>query len=285
MRSEKVTYQELNAFAHWREDPLNAHAYRNAETLWQLLKQPVHPPPRMPLARRGVYALAACLALGASWAVLMAPPVDTWGSDYATPAGQRQDITLADGTRLEMDSDSALDVILTADERQVRLLRGRVFLNVAHDGRPFLVNAGATQVRVWGTAFSVAHEPARDEVVLLCGSVEVASAGQHQHLQPGEALQVVNGQVQAPQTADTEHLLAWRSGHLWVQNAPLRDVLEQVMRYQGGHVIWLDSKVGRRLVSASLNLDDIDSAVSLLVNSQKLRTTALTHRVLIVQGG
>ncbi|CNL29386.1 Uncharacterised protein [Mycobacterium tuberculosis] len=69
-----------------------------------------------------------------------------------------------------------------------------------------------------------------------------------------------------------------------MRNAPLRDVLDELMRYQGGRVIWLDDQAAQRPISASFNLQQIDSAVDALISAQKLRTTSLTRRVLIVRG-
>ncbi|WP_330213776.1 FecR family protein [Pseudomonas sp. Z18(2022)] len=288
LRGETVTSQELTAFAQWREDPLNAHAYQNAETLWQLLDRPsraAHKPDRrQPISRRRTYATAACLILAAGAIWLGTPPICSWGSDYTTRIGQQQDITLADGSHLHLDSDSALDIDLTSDERRVNLRRGRVYLQVSHDDRPFIVQAGGTRVRALGTEFSIAHNDKSDEVILLRGSVEVAASGQHQTLQPGEQLRVVSGYVQAPQAVDAERLLAWRKGLLSVRDAPLREVLEELVRYQGGHVIWLDDKVGQRTINASFNLNQVDSALDALISTQKLRTTALTRRILIVRG-
>ena len=288
LRGENLTFQELNTFALWREDPLNAHAYQNAETLWQLLDRPsraAHKPDRrQPISRRQTYATAACLILAAGAIWLGTPPISSWGSDYTTSTGQQQDITLADGSHLHLDSDSALDIDLTSDERRVNLRRGRVYLQVSHDDRPFIVQAGGTRVRALGTEFSIAHNDKSDEVILLRGSVEVAASGQHQTLQPGEQLRVVSGYVQAPQAVDAERLLAWRKGLLSVRDAPLREVLEELVRYQGGHVIWLDDKVGQRTINASFNLNQVDSALDALISTQKLRTTALTRRILIVRG-
>lgn len=288
LRGENVTAEQLDEFALWRAEPLNAHAYQNAETLWQLLERPARAVRRQdrrrPIARRWAYAAAACLVLAAGTITLSSTPFGTWGSDYATATGQQQDITLADGSQLHLDSDTALDLKMSGDERRVNLRSGRVYLQVSHDGRPFVVQAGGTRVMVLGTEFSVAHNAKSDEIILLRGSVEVAAAGQHQRLQPGEQLRVVSGKVQQPQTVDAERLLAWREGQLRVRDAPLREVLEELMRYQGGYVIWLDDKVGQRTISASFNLHQIDSALDALISSQKLRTTALTRRVLIVRG-
>lgn len=288
LRSNNASAQERAAFALWQADPLNAHAYQNVEMLWKLLEQPAHAVRREERRRstpqRATYAAAACLVLAVAAVMLLAPPLSTWGSDYATTVGQQQDITLADGSQLHLDSDSAVNIAINHDERHVRLLRGRVFLDVRHDGRPFVVQTSSTRVRVLGTAFSVTHASAQDEVTLLRGRVEVMAGGQHQVLQPGEQLQVLDGHVQPPHAVDADRLLAWRDGQLRVRNAPLREVLDELMRYQGGRVIWLDDQAAQRLISASFNLNQIDSALDALISTQKLRTTSLTRRVLIVRG-
>lgn len=288
LRADNVSAQQRNAFELWRTEPLNANAYQNVETLWTLLERPAHAvrrtERRRPLSRWATYAAAACLVLAFATVMLMTPPMSTWGSDYATATGQQQDITLADGSRLHLDSDSAVDITLNSNERRVNLLRGRVFLDVSHDGRPFVVRAGNSRVQVLGTAFSVSHRSNQDEVTLLRGQVEVMAGGQHQPLKPGEQLKVIDGQIQPPIAVDADRLLAWRDGQLRVRNAPLRDVLDELMRYQGGRVIWLDDQTAQRPISASFNLQQIDSAVDALISAQKLRTTSLTRRVLIVRG-
>lgn len=288
LRGDHVTAQQRNTFELWRADPLNANAYQNVETLWKLLEQPAHAvrrhERRKPVPRRAIYAAAACLVLAFATVMLMTPPMSTWGSDYATATGQQQDITLADGSQLHLDSDSAVDITLTSDERRVNLLRGRVFLDVSHDGRPFVVRAGNTRVKVLGTAFSVSHGSAEDEVTLLRGRVEVMAGGRHQPLQPGEQLKVISGQIQAPLAVDADRLLAWRDGQLRVRNAPLREVLDELMRYQGGRVIWLDDQAAQRPISVSFNLKQIDSALDALITTHKLRATSLTRRILIVRG-
>ena len=138
-------------------------------------------------------------------------------------------------------------------------------------------------MQVLGTRFSVSRGE-HDDVVLLSGSVEVSTASQRQRLSPGQRLTLHGERLDAPQTVDAERLLAWRDGQLRVRNAPLREVLEELMRYQGGRVIWLDEQVGQRPISASFNLKQIDSALDALISTQKLRTTALTRRELIVRG-
>lgn len=134
-----------------------------------------------------------------------------------------------------------------------------------------------------GTELSIAHSHTTDEVILLSGSVEVAAAGQHQLLLPGEQLRIVMRACASPPSCRRRTPAALRNCQLSVRDAPLREVLEEMVRYQGGHVIWLDDKVGQRTINARLNLNQVDSALDALISSQKLRTTALTRRVLIVR--
>ncbi|KAF1011646.1 MAG: Protein FecR [Pseudomonas fluorescens] len=281
LRDRQASLQDFNAFAQWREDPLNAHAYRNAETLWQLMERPARTPPSRPRHRNIIVAI---LLMALCAAILISPPLDTWGSDYSTPPGQHQDLTLADGSTLHMDSDTALDIDINNDERLVRLRRGRVFLHVSHEDRPFMVTTATTWVRVTGTQFAVAPTSHQDDIILLRGSLEVAAFGQHQKMKPGQRLQVNDHQVHMPHVVDAERLLGWRTGHLVAQDTPLREVLEELMHHQGGHVIWLDSQVGQRLITTDLDLNDVPNALAQLIRNEKLNTTTLTDRLLIVRG-
>ena len=97
---------------------------------------------------------------------------------HATAVAQRQTITLADGTRIELNARTQLTVALTATERRVRLASGEAFFQVAKDAsRPFHVETPAGTVRVTGTAFNVLAESASAlDVTVLEGSVAVSPA-------------------------------------------------------------------------------------------------------------
>ena len=106
------------------------------------------------------------------------PPSLAASESYATAIGQQRTVALADGSVVEMNTNSIIDIDFTASERVVRLSRGEVHFAVAKNpDRPFLVEAGDTWVRAVGTAFSVHVMPqAPVQVLVTEGEVEVIKA-------------------------------------------------------------------------------------------------------------
>lgn len=286
-RADDFSAAEREAFAAWAQQRDNAAALAAVEQLWHTLELParrVRNADRQGLkkTRWPLYAAAASLLLGAGLSGLLVPSLHTVGSDYATAAGERREVLLADGSRLRLDSASAVDIDLDGATRTVRLRQGRVFAEVVHDGRPFVVEVDDARVQVLGTRFSVSRGE-QDEVVLLSGSVEVSTASQRQRLSPGQRLTLHGEQLDAPHAVDAERLLAWRDGQLRVRDVPLQQVLEQLADYQGSRLILLNGAAGQRRVSGSFNLDQADTAFDALISSQKLRADALLGHWIIVR--
>ncbi|MDD2060731.1 FecR family protein [Pseudomonas sp. GD03860] len=287
LRADDLSAAEQQAFAQWRLTPENTLAFAEVELFWQQLELPArrvrraeYRPAKRPWRR---LAVAACVILVSGLLVLQLPTLQRLNSDYATSAGERRHLRLADGTLLVLDSASAVDVDLRGPVRKVRLVQGQLFLDVTHDGRPFVVDVDDTQVQVLGTRFSVSRAKDHDEVVLLKGKVEVSGNGQKRMLDPGQRV-TFNSQRLAPvQAVDAERLMAWRDGQLRVREVPLHQVLEQLAGYQGARLVLLDEQVGRRLVSGSFNLDKADSALDALAHSQNLRINNLAGQLIIVR--
>jgi transmembrane sensor len=151
--------------------------------------------------------LAAVLAIAAVWLV-RAP------DRYATPAAQRQTITLADGTVAELNARTRVQVRLSGAERLLQLGEGEIFLNVAKDvARPFVVETAAGRVRVTGTQFVVSSDGASGFTVLLVeGAVEATPAGAGpRQLLPGDRLSVGGGGGAFEQTHPGGARAAWFS--------------------------------------------------------------------------
>jgi len=73
-----------------------------------------------------------------------------------TKRGEQRVVQLADGSSVELDGATSLDVTLDSRSRFVALHRGEAYFDIAHEAqRPFVVHAGASSTRVLGTAFSI----------------------------------------------------------------------------------------------------------------------------------
>lgn len=178
-------------------------------------------------------------------------PVDS--TEIASQLGEIRTVTLSDGSRVTLDTDSVLSVAYSAGQRRLSLGHGRVRFDVAHDPtRPFVVQADGGTIIAHGTLFDVDLRGHRLTVSLLRGSVEVrktatgvhAKAGNGQMLRPGERLAFApRVPIASPvplRGADTR----WPSGMLSFEDMPLAEVVAAANRYNSDPIILADPALG-----------------------------------------
>jgi transmembrane sensor len=147
---------------------------------------------------------------------------------------------LEDGSRLYVNTDSALRVAYSATSRSVELAQGEVFFEVKPDqNRPFIVRAGDYEVRVVGTKFNVLRDGKGVNVAVVEGRVRViTNAGSP----TPKTIELVSGQRVVVERAKAEPLLhvtdsrasqppSWTAGQLEFREASLADVIYEVNRY------------------------------------------------------
>ncbi len=117
--------------------------------------------------------MAAALLLGGG--LLWRAAVFTNGEErYATSVGGVEAITLADGSRVTLNTRTRARALINEQERKVWLEEGEAFFEVQPDpARPFVVAAGNDRITVLGTKFSVRHEGNRTQVTVLEGRVRL----------------------------------------------------------------------------------------------------------------
>lgn len=125
-------------------------------------------------------ATAACLALVALSVLLFNPQMESNSNGlYVTAVGQQKTVLLDDGSLLQLNTDSQLEVDYTDNYRNLRLLQGEAYFEVKKNpDRPFRVYAGAGRVQAVGTAFNVLLNDAGMNVLVTEGSVALASLGE-----------------------------------------------------------------------------------------------------------
>lgn len=192
-------------------------------------------------------SLAALLGMAgaAVTAALLLPRLRThvaqWQRSATTPVGRVRRDALPDGSLLVLDADSAIEATCYDNRRDVRLLRGGAFFDVAHDAqRPFGVQAGAACVTALGTRFAVELEgaSARPElrVAVESGRVRVQSrGGAAVELGAGESLRVgVDGDMVRASPSGDGVVAPWRDGWLSFSHTPLAEVAQRIARYRPG---------------------------------------------------
>lgn len=209
--------------------------------------------------------LTAAAAVALVFSLTRAPRAES--REFATGGAQRQSVALADGTRLELNAHTQLDVTLAADERRVRLAAGQAFLAVAQDShRPFFVETPAGVVRVTGTQFDVRSDAlAKLQVTVVEGSVQVQPAGTAATapyaLRAGD--QFLAGEVRSLNTADLGAVLAWRNGEIVFHGTPLGEALAAFSRHHDRAIDVSPAARDLRL-GGRFNLDNVDQFLDLL---------------------
>ena len=225
-----------------------------------------------------VLVLTGALALGGRPAYLLA--------DLRSPTGQWHTHTLADGSRITLGSDSAVNVRFHADERHVELVRGDILVDVAKDARrPFIVDSEQAAIRALGTRFSVRRDEGATILSMLESKV-LAQVPQHPAVvvQAGQRTRITEdgvGPITAIDAASVQE--AWRTRQLVVDDQPLTDVLDELARHRPGQLHYDRAQIAGIRVAAVLPLDDTDKALQLLIdNFPQLRIRMLTRYLVMV---
>ena len=180
----------------------------------------------------GTVAAAAAIALVlAPWGELLPKP-DTL---YSTARGESRTIQLADGSRIDLNTNSHLSVRLEEDVRRVTVHDGQALFEVARDpDRPFLITAGEETVRVVGTKFDLRRRDGQFSVTVVHGVVEVSVDGMDKavQLRPGQMLEhMEGGKSVVVRTVAAEDQLGWRSGRLVYRNETLGRIVSDLNQY------------------------------------------------------
>ena len=210
--------------------------------------------------------LAACLLVVAVPSLIV-----RLEADHLTTTAQSRLVTLEDGTTVYLAADSAIKTEFSASRRQVRLLAGEAFFDVIRNpGRPFVVDASGVKVEVTGTAFDVRLSSSATQVELARGAVGVSfDAAQRASpavLVPGQML-VVDRKSGAMIKSDIapEDIGAWREGKLFVNDATIGAVVEQIQRYHAAWIAVPDIALAQQTVTGLYDLRDPDRALRALV--------------------
>lgn len=290
LKNPDATEDDRARFGAWlAADPAHADAMREITVLWEDLDRPAAALAaesrgafrRSALRRRrgwrlavGAAALAATFAGVALWRD--AGLIDRAFADHATRPGERLDISLADGTGVYLDGDSAIGETFGEDRREVTILRGRVWFDVTRDpDRPFLVHAKGLDLRVVGTAFGV--DGKTGDVVVDHGVVAVsARQGDPVRLTAGQRIGLADGGGLGPVSpVDVQTALAWRRGLIVLDAAPLGRVIDELERMAPGHVIIPDAKLRALTLSGVFHADDPAEVIAAMRTALGLRTLSL----------
>ncbi|MDD2048977.1 FecR family protein [Pseudomonas putida] len=227
---------------------------------------PLRQMPRRRFIQQALAAGVAVAAVGLGWFGWQQHQLN-YQDQLHTALGERRQLELPDGSQLELNGRTQLNVDFNSGQRRIELVAGEVMFSVAHDtSRPFVVRTGNGTVTVTGTRFDVRLDPTRTRVAVEQGSVRVHGEGASQALlTAGLGSQIdAQGQVATPYAVDAAALTAWRKGKLVFNDAPLSEVVEEVSRYRAQPLRVTAGEVAALRLSSTFNSDDTDALLRAL---------------------
>jgi transmembrane sensor len=225
----------------------------------------------------GVGALAAAVVVGllvarASGRSGALPAALAW-REYTTAPGERETVTLADGTQFSLAPASRVRVPVSYGRgRRDVTVEGEAYFTVVHDAsQPFAVHVGnATAVDV-GTRFDVRAYGAGRPIIVAVAEGQVAltaGAGAGAALRPGDVAVIApTGAIETRAMADLEPFVGWTRGELVFADEPLGDVLETLGRWYGVRIVLADPSLAGRPIRATYTTQSMTDVLALVTGA------------------
>jgi transmembrane sensor len=193
-------------------------------------------------------------------------PLDYWLADQRTATGEQRTIRLADGTLINLNTHSAVDVRFDEKQRLVVLQEGEILVETGHgDARPFIVETREGSMRALGTRFLVKREEQGTRLSVLQSAVAAhpESSPEEQILRAGQQM-LIRSDGLGPIVALNPGADAWTRGMLVVDNARLEDLVREIGRYRQGH-LGVAPEVADLRITGSFPLQNTDLALNALL--------------------
>ncbi|MCK9504638.1 MAG: FecR domain-containing protein [Porticoccaceae bacterium] len=319
--SRGLNGEETAAFHNWLSE-----SERHRKTLWRIavvwdemdsLKElsklyPVEewkPDPDQKSVLAPALAAAAILVVVVSVTVVSLYDFDFYGkkinkdvshldidNSYTTNVGERKTFSLPDGSIITLNTDSKVRVDYSNAARNLELVKGEAYFNVAKDkDRPFNVAVAGKKIRAVGTAFNIYLKPSGGvEVTVSEGIVSLTdhiseddseksinndtekSVALPISLSSGKRA-VLSGETKAVENIDAENLmnhLAWQRGIIIFEGERLEEVLEEVNRYTTAKLYTKDASIKDIRIGGFYKTGDIDSFLGALKNNFNISNNA-----------
>lgn len=258
LRSEERGPADEAGFRAWlSQDARHARAFELVSAVWEASgslgsgilrdRRPHRAFNRRAVVLGGAGALASIAGVSA-WKLMGA-------ETYRTKVGEQRRIALADGSSVLLDTHTRIRVAFTPQERQIELIEGRAYFEVASDMlRPFRVQAGNRQVVAVGTAFDVFREEDEVAVILIEGRVAVQPAidapqSATRVLSAGERIVFAGSGKVAQDQPDLHEVTAWQAGRAVFDDRSLAEAVAEMNRYTRRPLVIADATLAGMRIS------------------------------------
>lgn len=287
--SGEISEAERAAFQSWLDShPAHQDAWHKAQRLEARLAglpgdiggSMLRSAPSRSQRRRVLAALAWLAGSGlAAYTVRETPQWKIASADLVARTGERRQITLEDGTRIDLNSASAIDIRYDGTTRRVTLHRGEILIATAPDTppakRPFVVDSVSGRIQALGTRFRVHQDEDFVRVAVFEGAVAIhPKNGELRRIDAGEQARFDKHRViaEGPAKADAT---AWTRGQLVAERLRLADFIAQLGRHRPG-LLRCDPAVADLPISGVFPIDDTDRVLTALSEALPVRISAVT---------
>ena len=281
LQDRDISAEDHRRFEAWLEEhSLHRDEFQLLQGLWTaadlvprarlqaLCETPPARAKRRPMMGYAVAASVLAVSLGLGLFSGLHPAAYT--AEFTTALGERRQVALPDGSRIDLNSRSQVQVHYEKDRRGIELKQGEAMFSVEHDSsRPFVVATGAGKVTVTGTRFDVRRDEAETRVVVEAGTVQVqgreAADGEFVSLTAGLGTRIdAHGKVAAAYAVNPQEITAWRNGKLVFNNASLAEVAQEVSRYRDKPLRVANPAVGNLRLTSVFKSADTDALLKAL---------------------
>ena len=210
---------------------------------------------------------------------------------FSTTLGGHETVTFADGSRVELNTDTVLRARMTMDERVVWLDRGEAYFEIHHDAaHPFVVMVGDHRVTDMGTKFHVRRDSGRLEVAVVQGRVtfdtpDTKKLSPLAVLTPGDvatatghSLRVTHQSVQA-----LTNELSWRQGVLVFDHTTLAEASAEFNRYNSDKLVIGDTQIAQRTIGGTFPTNNLEAFIGVTQDLLGLRVERHGREIVITR--
>lgn len=218
-----------------------------------------------------------------------------------TEVGEQRMLTLDDGSRVHLNTDTLLVVDYEPGHRRVELKQGEAYFEVAKDSkRPFIVSAGDRLVTALGTSFAVRNSDAQLSITLVEGQVVVSADSANKVggaspssppesqagsivLTPGERLTFGSREQLRLDRPVMDRVTAWRVGRVYFDDTSLADAAAEMNRYNRMQIHVESPRAAALQITGVFRTGDSESFANVVARSYGLQVTT-TRQTIALSG-
>lgn len=290
LQEPSATDRDKEIFTAWRQaDPRHETAWQRAQLVSDrlsavpegLVSVTLQRAQAISGRRSAIKTLSVLMLAGsAGWQAWQSEPARLYFAQYSTRRGEHQQVILADGSQVFLNTASGINTRIDTTQRLIRLEVGEILIQTGHAGalarQPLQVATRNGILRPLGTRFIVRQQQDAIALSVLEGMVEITTlAGKRQILQAGWQTTFTSEHIQQ-QTAVDAHADSWTRGILHARDMRLKDFVSELERYRPGF-LRCEPDVADLRISGVFQLNNADQVIESLPQVLPVTVTYLTR--------